>query len=61
MDNVTLAEGMAVMGAILSGRCEKCSSYAECKTNEHFKFPLDAYCMKTKDRLLKEWGAEDGK
>ena len=61
MENAVLAEGMAVMGAILSGRCEKCPSYSECKTNEHFKFPTDAYCMKTKAKLLKEWGAEDGK
>lgn len=61
MTSEKLAEGMAVMGAILSGRCEKCQSYSECKANEHFKFPSDAYCMKTKAKLLKEWGAEDGK
>ena len=60
MDNVMLAEGMAVMGAILSGRCEKCPIYYECKSNDHFKFPEDAYCMKTKDKLLKKWGYDDG-
>lgn len=60
MENKKLAEGMAVMGAILSGRCKKCPSYLECEQNEHFKFPSDAYCMKIKAKLLKEWGIEDG-
>ena len=61
MTDEKLAEGMAIVYAAISGRCEKCSSYYECMSDEHFKFPFDAYCMKTKAKLLKKWGAEDGK
>lgn len=53
------AEGLAIVDAILSGECDKCPSFAECRVNEHFKFPVDAYCMKQKAIVMKGW-AEDG-
>lgn len=54
------AEGIAVSEAVLNGECNKCQSLSECCTNEFFKFPTDAYCMKRKNEILKGW-AEDGK
>ena len=54
------AEGIAVFSAIMSGKCNDCQSYAECTTNDHFKFPIDAYCMRQKAIILKGWG-KDGK
>lgn len=60
MANEKRAEEIAVVSAVLSGRCEICSSYYECMSNEHFEFPSDAYCMRQKDIILKGW-VEDGK
>ena len=54
------AEGIAVFSAVMSGECNKCLSLAECSTNDHFRFPEDAFCMKRKDVILRGW-AEDGK
>lgn len=54
------AEGLAVISAIITGKCNECPSYAECTTKDNFKFPVDAYCMRQKAIILKGW-AEDGK
>lgn len=49
------AEGLAVREAIMTGKCNKCQSFRECNTNEHFVFPQDAFCMVRKNEILKGW------
>ena len=49
------AEGLGVSEAVVSGKCDTCKYYPTCTTNEAFAFPVDAACMKIRDRILKEW------
>lgn len=54
------AEGLAVSQAIVQGHCNKCGFYAECTSNEHFKFPIFVWCSRRKAELLAEWRGAQG-
>lgn len=50
------AEGIAIAIAIVSGKCDICPHIALCSTDDNFKFPVDAFCMRKKRELLAEKG-----
>lgn len=49
------AEGLAISQAIVGGHCDKCAYLPQCSTDDGFKFPALAWCMKRKAEIMKEW------
>lgn len=45
-------EGLAIGQAVVSGECFKCSYYKRCSSDETFRFPAEAACMKRKKNLM---------
>ena len=41
-----IKEAMAIQTAVLTGACNKCVYLPQCETDETFKFPNDAPCMR---------------
>ena len=52
------AEGLAISQAVVQGRCLTCGFYQQCTTDEHFKFPVFAWCSRRKTEILAEWRVE---
>ena len=50
------AEGLAISQAIVGGHCHKCGCFPQCSTQNDFRFPVFAWCMKRKAEILKEMG-----
>lgn len=46
------AEGLAIHQAIVEGHCDKCSFLSQCSTQDDFKFPAFAWCMRRKAEIL---------
>ena len=55
------AEGIAISQAIVGGHCIECGFYKKCTTDNRFKFPVFAWCMRKKAEILADWkkGGED--
>ena len=49
------AEGIAISQAIVGGHCIKCGFYKKCTTDNRFKFPVFAWCMRRKAEILADW------
>lgn len=45
-------EGIAISQSVVSGECLKCPYYIRCSSDETFRFPLDAACMRRKRKLM---------
>lgn len=49
------AEGIAINHAVLSGACNSCRYLLRCCSDDNFKLPADAACMKIKAEILRGW------
>ena len=49
------AEGIAISQAIVGGHCIECGFYKKCTTDNRFKFPVFAWCMRRKAEILADW------
>lgn len=49
------AEGIAINNAVLSGACNSCRYLPRCCSDDSFKLPSDAACMKIKTEILRGW------
>lgn len=47
-----ICEGLAIHRAVVSGECDRCAYLPDCSSDNSFKMPADAYCMKEKARLF---------
>ena len=46
------AEGLAISQAIVGGHCETCGFLPQCSTQKDFKFPVFAWCMRLKAKIM---------
>ena len=46
------AEGLAISQAIVGGHCETCGFLPQCSTQKDFKFPVFAWCMRRKAKIM---------
>ena len=53
------AEGLAIHHAVVEGHCDKCSFLSQCSTQDDFKFPAFAWCMRRKAEILADMQKED--
>ena len=49
------AEGIAISQAIVGGHCIECGFYKKCTTDNRFKFPVFAWCMRRKAEIMADW------
>ena len=55
------AEGLAIYQAVVEGHCDKCGFFSQCSTQDDFKFPEFAWCMRRKTEILANARKEDAR